>query len=474
MGSIAHKKFQSRPELKGPSQEHSGPWLRLTIAWIACALMLACGGSGAGSRSTSGSGTGSGSGSGSGQGILPQYFGMDIFLNVLPPNPAAPWPSFSFGSLRLWDDGTNWQDTNTADGVYNFSKLDAWLQIAQQHGITDILYTFGKTPSWASSNPNDQSCVDASSLAGSCDPPNDLNSDGSGTDQHWKDFVTAIVNRSANSPNAHITAWDIWNEPSLPKKWTGTMAQMVRMAKDASAIIKATDPSAIVTTPSPVNGSSGIMAAQWMSQYLAAGGSSYADVVAFHGYLSSNGVNSPENISIVVQQVSATKVGAGLSTKPLWDTESDWGRNSDLPDPDEEAAFLARFYLVQWSNGVSRLYWYQYGNTGFGSLWLPGSGPNAAATAYGTVYSWMVGATLQSPCSSTGSIWTCNFTEPGNVAAQAVWDASQNCSNGGCTTSTYTPSSSFTTYQDLTGVATPISPGSTLEIGARPVLLKSQ
>jgi len=374
----------------------------------------------------------------------------------------------------LWDDGTNWQDSNTAAGVYNFSKLDAWLQIAQQHGVTDILYTFGKTPPWASSNPNDQTCAGPSSLPGSCDPPNDLNPDGTGTDQHWRDFVTAIVNHSASSPNAHITSWDIWNEPSLPKKWNGTMAQLVRMAKDASTIIKATDPSALVTTPSPVDGGSGLSAAQWMTQYLAAGGNTYADVVTFHGYLSANGLSAPENIASTVQDLASSRSSAGLSAKPLWDTESDWGRDSNLPDPNQEAAFLARFYLVQWSNGVSRLYWYQYGNRAFGSLWLPGTGTNAAGIAYGTVYKWMVGATMKSSCSSAGSVWTCNFTKPGNVTAQAVWDASQTCSNGNCTTSSYTPSSSYTQYQDLAGGVTPISSGSTVQIGAEPILLESQ
>jgi len=37
-------------------------------------------------------------------------------------------------------------------GYFNWPALDRWLDAAQQHGV-DVIYTFGATPTWASSNP---------------------------------------------------------------------------------------------------------------------------------------------------------------------------------------------------------------------------------------------------------------------------------------------------------------------------------
>jgi len=87
----------------------------------------------------------------------------------------------------------------------------------------------------------------------------------------------------------------------------------------------------------------------------------------------------------------------------------------------------------------------------------------------------MVGAMLTSPCTAlnNGTVWTCGFTSSGGVQEQAVWDTSQSCSNGSCTTSTYTPNSVYTSYEDLTGKTTAIS-GGTVQIGAKPTLLVNQ
>src|SRR5437868_11779365 len=128
-----------------------------------------------------------------------------------------PWPSDAFGDLRLWDSSTAWGQINTSAGVYDWSTLDAWLTAASQHG-KDVLYTFGVVPTWASSNRNDTTCF---YLAGACDPPNDLNPDGTGTDQHWKSFVTAIATHSYNRTAGHIKFWELWNEPDEPWYWTG-------------------------------------------------------------------------------------------------------------------------------------------------------------------------------------------------------------------------------------------------------------
>jgi hypothetical protein len=394
------------------------------------------------------------------------YFGLDIHPDVL--NDKVPWPTMSFGSIRLWDTATQWAVLNPSDGKYDWTELTDWLNAAAQNGKTDLIYTFGVVPQWASSKPNDQTCVSDGSLPGSCDAPKDVNPDGTGTDDLFQTFVRALVAQAAGK----IKYWELWNEPDCPYEWNGTMAQMVRMAKDAYTIIKAADPTALVLTPSSVDAGSGKAIDIWLPGYIAAGGGNYADIVAFHGYINPALGQAPENITGTVDQLTSSLSGP-LATKPFWNTEGGWTQNTSLPNADMEAGFVARMYLMQWFKGVGRFYWFQYGNTDTGTLWVSG-GLNPAGVAYGQVSDWLVGATLSGPCTATGTVWTCPFTKPGGIEDLAVWDSSKICTGNGCQTSSYTPSSIYTKYANLTGDVVSFALGATVQIGYEPILLENK
>src|SRR5947208_1794576 len=96
------------------------------------------------------------------------------------------WPTVAFGGLRLWDTATGWAQINTADGVYDWSTLDKFTAAAQAHSV-DLLYNLARTPTWASSGPTVTTCAyaDIAGGPGQCQPPVDLNSDGTGPHKHW-------------------------------------------------------------------------------------------------------------------------------------------------------------------------------------------------------------------------------------------------------------------------------------------------
>ena len=50
----------------------------------------------------------------------------------------------------------------------------------------------------------------------------------------------------------------------------------------------------------------------------------------------------------------------GQSGKPLWDTETSWGVTaaSCFYNQDLQAAFLAQLFMLHWSAGVERVFWY--------------------------------------------------------------------------------------------------------------------
>lgn len=384
------------------------------------------------------------------------------------------WPSAPLVGIRLWSTGTYWHDMNPAVGVYDFSAFDQFLNAARAHNV-DVIYTFGEVPAWASSSPT-MVCGNSGAPIGSCAPPDDLNSDGTGSNQHWKDFVTAVVTHAAGQ----VRYWEVWNEPTVPGYWAGTNQQMLRLSKDAYSIIKSVDANALVTTPAPSTGINGV--ANWMGPYLALGGGQYADIITFHGYNWSTqpGVYpQPEAIVPLVNNLKAVLQANGQDKKPLWCTEGGWGdtTGNGFTDPDLHAAYLARHYLLQESEGVNRYYWFAWDN-GFDSaglpdgLWVPTTGITPAGEAYQQVQNWMVGATPAGPCSAKGNLWTCSYARANGYQAEAIWDASKSCSNGVCGTSAQ-PASSYVHYRDLSGHTTAII-GGTVPVGAKPILLENQ
>jgi uncharacterized protein (TIGR03437 family) len=432
-------------------------------------IVISEGGAQSSSTITIAIGVSGGSSSGA---IQSTYFGMELRQGYLEGN--LPWPTIPFGTIRLLADNVSWADIEPTQGTFNFTLLDSVVAGAQKHGITALLYTLTKTPAWASSNTTTPGCADYLNRMGGCYPPSDLNADGTGADQYWKDYVTAVVQHECTPGPCNVQSWEIWNEPNAENFWRGTTQQLVRMTEDANQIIKGVNPDLLIVSPPPAGGGNpDSTAASFLQGFFADGGSQYVDVIGFHGYLLPAQVQAGQ-VELLLSGLSdleSTRSSAGLTSKPLWDTEGSWGLTTNLPDVDMEAAFVARYYLLQ-ATYVQRFYWFAYDDPS-GTLYddttmmllEPG-------VAYGQVYNWLVGATPSGPCTNNGSIYMCGFTRPGGYQALAVWDSSLSCSNGACTTTSYTAPSGYTQYADLAGNVTPIT-GGTIQISVKPILLEN-
>jgi hypothetical protein len=385
-----------------------------------------------------------------------------------------PWPQVPYGSYRILLNKTAWSLLNPSEGNYDWRVLDWLLTTLKAQGVDDVIFTFIRVPSWASSKP-DAECakprlakagIRQPEKAGSCAPPADLNPDGSGSDKHWKDFVSAIVSHAKNSNGAHIKYWEIWNEPNHPTFWIGTFPQMVRMSRDAAAIIKGIDPQAVIVSPPVGADSTGL---SWLDGFLAAGGGDSADVIAFHGYLGTGKLRAypAQGLMTAVERYRQVLAQYGQNNKPLWNTEASWGdaalKGFDQ-DQDFQAAFLAQFYLMHWSLGVPRLYWFAWNDLAVGSLWFADSGVTKAGVAYGEVYKWLVGSTMTRPCTQTEGLWVCGLKQPGGQEAEVVW------SDEGIRT--YTPRTSLKRMRDLDGNETPVAGG--IKVSPKPLLLEAR
>jgi hypothetical protein len=366
-----------------------------------------------------------------------EFFGMSVqdFTHLM--------PTLSYATARSWDAYPNiaWTDVNTAPGQFNFSGLDTFMQYNQSR---DMIYTFGRTPQWASSLPNQPGTYGP----GQCAPPADL--------AVWDQYVTAIVTHAAG----RIKYWELWNEPNSPAFYCGDMPTLVTMASRAYAIIKSIDPTATVLSPA-MEGTAG---STWMGYYLYLGGAKYADVIAFHGY----STRVAEDINTTIAQYRFVMAANGAAGKPLWDTEASWAGEGNLGTPSlqQQVGYIAKSYALHLSLGVSRFVWYAYdGGSTWGGLLDSSFQPTAAATAYSETRKWLLGASLTTACSpNLLGTWSCGLTRSGGYSAQMIWNS--------VLSQTVTVPDSFVDYRDLAGNTHTIM-NHTVTVGDQPILLET-
>ncbi len=350
-------------------------------------------------------------------------------------------PSFKFGMLAT-NSHVSWASMNPARGVYNFDSFDQLLSYAQTHN-SELLVLLNGTPAWASSNPTIK-CAEA---AGTCAPPSNL--------QYWDDFLSALA---VHAKGKSGIKWSIWNEAQDPHYWTGSVQGMVTMAQHAWAILKAADSKAQIISPTitgfPEPGP------QWLASYFAAGGGKYADIIGFHGYSTA----TAEDVLSTVSAVKDAMRVAGLSSMPLWNTEGDWAGAGNIGQPSQadQDAFIPRYFLLQWSAGVSRVVWYEYdGGNPWGGLEVDYV-ETSASISYAETYKWLVGSSITQPCAKSASnVWTCGLKTNG-IPMTIVWSE---------TAQTYTAPPEYFVSRDITGAERVII-NHKVAISKKPVLLE--
>jgi hypothetical protein len=426
---------------------------------------------------------------------------------------ASNFPTVNFGMQRFWDSPPlQWPSINTASGVFTFTSLDSALARAYTNGVMQGLYTLARTPPWASSAPSDMNCnyttANSGGGGGECDAPNDLNSDGSGSNAIWKAWIVAIAGH-VNDPtylqtHAHITYWEVWNEPDTQAFWGGSIAQLARLTEDANCIItgrgvihqsgdgtatpctaKAIDPTAKIVMAAAHGKGVAITYGQ-NELYCSASPTGYrlpcpnppnaiaaaVDIINFHlkpGNETGNNCPAPipctpeSGMQWYVSNIKAILQPAELA-KPLWNGEASYSKSGFInayTDVDMKVSFMPRYLLINWSLGISAMHWYTWESIT----------PASVQTSYQQAYNWLYGSTLSTPCAAVGTVWSCGITKSGSEYL-IMWDAAQSCANGSCTTGNQTVAPNWTQYQDMTTASAPIGiSGSVVSVGIKPVVL---
>jgi polysaccharide biosynthesis protein PslG len=349
------------------------------------------------------------------------------------------WPDSNvpFGTLRLWDAGTNWSQVEAVKGQYNWAALDTALKTAEAHKVKDVLLVLGSTPTWNASRirPGDYP------VPGAASAPKSMAA--------WEAFVGAVVKRYAG----RISAYQIWNEASLSMFWNGSPEKLADMTKSAYDIIKAKDPKAKVVAASTTVRLEGAFD-RFFPKYLAALGKLGWPVDVFSAHLYPASKETTDERAAFVGSVKADLTAAGAPDVPLWDTELNYGLAGPGPTNPRQTieGAKARDWVVQTALdslhlGLDRTYWYIWTPQPYPLLGMQLTNDSGAVKGLRVVNQWVVGSTWKG-CVDDGSVVSCSVDKKGipSVIAWALVDSG-----------TFTPPAGLTQACNTANKCTPVT-----------------
>jgi len=372
--------------------------------------------------------------------ITEKYFGMHI-------QRGAPWPSIPIGAWRV---PVAWPWVEPQRGVWDFQRPDEYVAESSQHHNVELLFSLGYSPRWASSQPDAQTEF---SGPGACAPPRNI--------QDWRDYIKTIGTRY----KGRVRYYEVWNEPTVPFFWCGGTLDLVSLTKAAYEVLKEIDPNDQIVSPSAVNKHG----PAWLDDFLRQGGGNFVDIIGFHFYPAPG---SPEGVVGQAKTIRTLMAKYGQANKPLWDTENTW--NGSKLDRDTDAAFVARTLILDRASGVSRVYWYEWGNMSIPLVLLEADRKTLtpAGQTFKVLQDWLIGAVLES-CGSTyipeawhvsHAMWTCDL-QRGQSTAKIVWNPD------GDSTFNVPASWNIDRVRDISGKSTPLPATRRITIGIKPLLL---
>ncbi len=346
--------------------------------------------------------------------------GMTLGIHVHDPAHIEAAASTGYRAIRLWDTGTDWASLAPQPQLWKLDRIGAYLAASEKAHLK-VLWTIGNTPRWASARPNE---LCAYGLGCAAEPANI---------EDWRRYVRIV----ATTFRGRIECYEPWNEASFPTDpafkqpgaggdpaqfFTGSVEAMVSLARAAYEEIKHADPQACVLSPS--FHSSG----HWVDKFdrfLAAGGGQYFDVVSQHFYFG----EEPEQAVPVIRAMQQVLAKHGLGHVPIWNTEvgvpfeSKARQRPGLSREDLVYAMTLRTYLLNASEGVSRVYWYAWDNKGMGFLDPDTNRDFGSAAASAAIH--LLDGFEAASCQPTGSLWQCRVNAGGRHF-KVVWLAGKN------------------------------------------------
>ncbi|MFM8352132.1 MAG: hypothetical protein ACKN9D_13835 [Actinomycetales bacterium] len=329
--------------------------------------------------------------------------GANLFGLLAPPA----WnstPNVPYATLRLWDSGVLWKDVQPSPDKFTWAPLDHAVRTAESQG-KKVLLVLGPVPAWASADP---AAPDESWGKGAAGPfvANGL--------ADFERYVTAVVKRYGD----RIWAYETWNEANLQTFWKGTPAEMAVMTKVVHDVIKANGAASLTLTASATTRTEGSIYRFFPTYLRELGKRGWPiDGYAVHAYPDADG--TPSDVADFVAQYKAYLAIAGAPTKPIYNTELNYGLAGPGPKPhrdmnaDESAGWLSRTFIDAVRLGIEETHWFAWTPQYYGQYGIqltPTS--TSSGQAWRATHSWLVGSTFKSCQEPEGAV-ICEFQRDG-------------------------------------------------------------
>lgn len=380
--------------------------------------------------------------------VPPEFFGLTLNTDT------GRMPGFRTGSVRMWESDTRWGSIEPRRRHYDWSTPDRTVENARREDLS-VLFTLSGTPLWAGP-PGAHGSGYEDSLAS---PPEDL--------ADWDHFVRKVAERY----RGRVDAYELWDYPSHPLHYSGSISTLAEMVERASRIIRRADPSALVACPS--------FGQLWtkkgrerLRRFARTGAYDSCDAAALK-LSPRKATGPPEEIIELAGDVEDILYEEGVVDLPLWNTGTD--RDVAVADPlDARRArdYAVRFYLAGLyarDAGVRRMYFYSWGSTGVPLVVQPvGGRPTEAGRRMERLHGWLAGARI-SACGKGAAMgladgaYTCRFERRGE-RLDVFWTT-----RGRART---TPAQGAYRVRHMDGATETVRAGARLGFGEEPVLVE--
>jgi hypothetical protein len=357
----------------------------------------------------------------------------------------ADFPQAPIAAVNLTTSQVYWNQVETAPGTYDFSRLDDIVATSEDRNAQPMV-VLGFTPSFHAQQR--RSPTPAATMP---------------DEAAWRAWLTAVVERYGDRLD-----YQVWPEPNIVSNWTGTPEEMGRLTAIAGRIIHDRAPDALVVAPATTLRLASQR--QWMSRFWATevAGAPVADTVdavALDPFPLQAG--TPEDALDLICQARQILREHGVDL-PVWTNEINYGVPSGgaggvEPYSDgEQAAVVARTYLLHAAMGVDRVYWLGWFSNENLAVEMARDGVTTpAGIAYTTVHGWL-GGSSRPRCAVDKGLYTCLASSDGDVL-RILWRERGS--------SRVRAASGATGIENLAGERRPLDGDDMVRVGREPVAI---
>lgn len=333
--------------------------------------------------------------------VKPELFGMDLIQQAAPAAPLESTPT-----MRLI---VRWSGIERSPGQYDWSELDARMEMARQHGSRPLL-TLYSTPSFYAVGAGGD-------IADYVRPPKLTG---------YRGFVRALAQRYGDRAD-----YQLWAEMNVPGNYYGLPRHMAKMAKIAGQEVHQHAAGAKVVAPQgPIRypGNREWFRAFWSERVGGKPVGRWVDVATLSGFpLPKHG---PEKGLRLVEALRRIAAKGGFSG-PVWIVEINYdvnGPNPTVPiSMDQQVANVVKTYVLNASIGTERVYWHYWSKpvSNMNTAMLTADAKVAPpGKAFGVIQPWLIGTRAEG-CTVTrnGDVYSCLFTRK-RAERRVMWSVS--------------------------------------------------